>query len=929
MLRCVAHTALLVTLLATVTGCPPTNSKPCDTDADCGSDGRCRRGACGPICVDDTECGTEQVCRTGGCVPAPECKADNDCATGFACKSDKCRCTNDSACAANQLCDDGACIARPRCTTDADCAALGRKCEVTQGLCIPACTTPYDCAPGVDPRVALALYNCLEGSCRRRCINDQTCGPGLICGGDGLCSAVECRTMSDCPSGEYCTSATTGRCETFTTCTTDAQCSPNFQCRAFGQNNCPPGFPCSQNICQELPRCFTDNDCQATFPGQQPGEVSFCSDQHCQPTQPCNATVACPTGKTCVAQTCVPAVCRGHGDCASGQVCVDGACKTPPSNADVAAIRISPLRAWVVASSTVKFSVVGYELSNASSPLSNVTWEVLDSGGAPSTAATVNAQGVVTGVSAATVRIKASLPGGSANPAEAQLTVIAAPSTGRAVVVVDSATRAPLTGVNVTGCDDPPDAGACTAATTVQTDATGVAAFPGFTGARATFDIASPATRTGDGLPAYERASLIDVTGNVLLVPLEPNPVHGNAGFTANITFTSVHTVGNYWAGFAVTSLQNPIDSDLTQLLGEPFMTTVPGVQQRFPVPGAVVAYTSIGFGIPNEVKGTSYGLSQAGRRHAIAFAGKAQQDQLFTLRSTDVLAYTGAMDYALQSFVSPPHHARVADTLDLDQDGLCSNAQQCPGGSEDLPDYAKFARLSLTPARTQERRTEVVIPNLPASLDTVVVSAVETDSETGLMPLGLSSRTAGAPSGDGSRPVTPVLLRSGAPYGGIELGSPGIWALAISLNGQGAQDPGGRTSARITKGTSIPTRVVMKPFLPFVEGSTLTPSAFAPGQPSWNAVTSAGADLARIVIVGSTNRRVIYVPMTGSASSIRLPDRATGAGVDPLTEAMTRVEVQPCDLAGTTSAQDALDAQGVNLLDLPTILDGYSRSAQ
>ena len=87
--------ALMFALI--LSGCPPTNSKPCDTDTDCGAEGRCRRGACGPVCLNDTECGTEQICRSGSCIPAPECQADTDCAQGFVCKADKCNCTNDSA----------------------------------------------------------------------------------------------------------------------------------------------------------------------------------------------------------------------------------------------------------------------------------------------------------------------------------------------------------------------------------------------------------------------------------------------------------------------------------------------------------------------------------------------------------------------------------------------------------------------------------------------------------------------------------------------------------------------------------------------------------------------------------------------------------------------------------------------------------------
>ena len=40
---------LLMIAVLSLTACPATNSTPCDTDAQCTADQRCRRGACGPI----------------------------------------------------------------------------------------------------------------------------------------------------------------------------------------------------------------------------------------------------------------------------------------------------------------------------------------------------------------------------------------------------------------------------------------------------------------------------------------------------------------------------------------------------------------------------------------------------------------------------------------------------------------------------------------------------------------------------------------------------------------------------------------------------------------------------------------------------------------------------------------------------------------
>ncbi|MHB8878271.1 MAG: hypothetical protein ACYC8T_31635, partial [Myxococcaceae bacterium] len=201
----------MLSLLASLTAaCPAINASPCSTDGDC-QGGRCRRGACGPVCLEDAECGTEQVCSGGKCLPRPECQKDGDCAQGFTCTGGLCQCTGDAACASNQSCVAGRCQTQERCTGDDDCAGTGRRCELTQGLCVPPCASASDCAPGMTAAVAAAIYQCFQGTCYRHCPNDLTCGQGLICK-DGLCAIAGCKTMADCPTGQYCSSAVFGRC---------------------------------------------------------------------------------------------------------------------------------------------------------------------------------------------------------------------------------------------------------------------------------------------------------------------------------------------------------------------------------------------------------------------------------------------------------------------------------------------------------------------------------------------------------------------------------------------------------------------------------------------------------------------------------------------------------------------------------------------
>ncbi|MGQ0506723.1 MAG: hypothetical protein ACT4TC_15530, partial [Myxococcaceae bacterium] len=313
------------------------------------------------------------------------CQQNVDCAQGFSCLSGQCSCLDDSACAANQTCTQGRCAARSRCTKDADCAENNKRCQLTQGLCISPCTSPADCAPSLDPTLATALYACSVGSCERRCVNDATCGSGLICVG-GTCAAATCKTRTDCPAGQYCTSASSGRCLSFTVCTSDSGCPKNTRCQGFAANACPPGFDCSDKICQELPACLIDGDCTAP---------SYCDEQHCQPATRCNVGMPCSEGFGCVAETCVPAACRGFTDCPGGQGCVAGRCKTALTSGDVVLLEVTPSRAVVEAGSSTKISVVGYGLDGVSYPLSSATFTVQDANGNPSSAATVTPSGII------------------------------------------------------------------------------------------------------------------------------------------------------------------------------------------------------------------------------------------------------------------------------------------------------------------------------------------------------------------------------------------------------------------------------------------------------------------------------------------------------------------------------------------------------
>jgi Cys-rich repeat protein len=929
---------LLITFLTLacpgLSGCSTANSPACETDSDCGDGARCRFGGCGPICLADEDCGTEQVCSGGRCVAPPECSKDADCAEGFTCRAGTCACSGDAACAANQACVDGRCNARERCTTDDPCLPLGRRCELTQGICVPPCALPTDCAPGLDGRVATALFACQSGSCIRRCLGDGSCGTGLICD-EGFCRAAACRIYADCPAGTYCTSATAGRCTPEVRCSADAACGPNERCRTFEQDACPPGFPCERAICQELPRCLSDADCAGLIPGFTSSTLAYCQDQHCQPTTACNGAGACAPGLACVGGACVPGPCRGDSDCAAAGLaptkCVDATCTPVPSPSETASLQIHPARAWIVTGDSLTFHAVAYTAGGQAVPLPRATFELMDLAGVPSALGTIGADGVLQAAAAGELVVRAShspQPGAGALPREARVTVVAPPVSGKTVYVLD-VQQAPVEGADVVGCDAPPPAATCGSPVTVRTDASGSAHFPSFSGSTASFTVSPPGALDG-GVPLLERTSVVEAPGALIFIPLGGERETGAAPFRGTTSFTSVHGTGTLWSGLTLLSTSDPADLELTDVVGEPFQAQVPGLGQAVPVPSNVVAYTSAAFGIPTKVKDTAYGQGRAGRRAAVAFAGKTDGAQLLNLRTVDLLAALGGLDVGLQGPVQVPHLPKVPDMSDVDGDGRCEQVQECPAGSELVADHANGAQLSLAPSRLQTLRTEVLLPPLPAGVDTALVIAAREHPEAGLIPLGLGSRTGGQPASDGTRLLQPVVLRSASPWGVAALGRPALWVHALSVNAQGAQVGRAATGTvwvqRSSTSPRMPEAVTPAPFLPLPAGGALSAGIFAAGGSVWGTAHAEGVRLARIVVQGSTGRHVYWLPLTAGRSAWPL---LPGDAGDPVLDASRTVEVQWLALEPGLEGAALLDAPVPSLLDLSRTLRAYSRSLQ
>lgn len=908
--------ALVAVSAALLFACPTVNSRPCSEDTECEAGQRCRRGACGPICLNDGECGSGQACVNGRCDVRPECALDTDCASGFACADGRCRCQGDGACAANQSCMNGVCRARTRCRMDAECMG-GTRCEVTQGLCIPACRLPQDCAPNLDPQVAFALYACVSGTCARRCSTDVTCAAdGVVCK-DSLCVASDCRTRADCPANQYCTSGTFGRCVAFKPCGSSSECDRNSRCERFGQNECPPGFDCSVSICRELPRCFIDSDCVSGVPGTMAARPNgFCEEGFCQPTDRCLTTTSCTQGRQCIGGICVPPVCRGHADCGPGKACVGTGCTDAPAPTDLARLGVSPTEALLPVGDTLQLAVIGYRLDQSTFPLQTAAFTVLDEAGMPSANVTVTPGGLVTGLAAGIVRIKVEVMMSFASPVEVRVRVYPRVTTGRRVVVVDAPRRRPLVGVAVRGCLDAD----CQTPMDVDTDATGTALFPQLGAGRATFTAVSPATRA-DGRPTWERVSILSTTATDVLIPLRENPVRASSGFNGTVGFQQVRTSGTYWLGLIASSIGDLPGQRLSRLVGDPVLTEIQGVNQRIPIPGAAVVYTSPALNIPTEVKPRSLGFGQPGDRAAVAFATRGELNQLATLRSVDVLSYVGSADFTIGAQVEIATRLDVPDTADVNGNGLCSNPQRCPMGTEDVPDWAGFSRLSLGPNQVLSRRTEVALPRVPAALDTVVVAGLLMDPVRGALPVGFASKTPGAPM-DSTRPVEPAVLRTGVPFAGLETAPSAVWTVALSTRSTA------ETGRVLRLPAVMPLKVAAQPFLPLAAPGTYAPSTrtWTPGAAEWASLYTSGAEVGRVGLTGSTVRHTMYFPVTLGQTSVSLPSAPMGPGSDPGQESMVDLEVVAVDLADVFPWDEVTSFEGVNLGAWNAVIDGYSR---
>jgi len=171
----------------------------------------------------------------------PVCHYPSDCPDGKACVEGQClpRCTGDAGnqCGNGYKCDNGVCQpdpGQPQCKEDKDCPASTPKCR--GGRCVQACDPANDkcpdgtycdpsgaCVPDTRPdppictdkdmSACMSNQTCIDGHCRYRCEDDDTCrlidGRIAWCGVDKVCRSKKeahpaCTQPGQCTSPQVC-----------------------------------------------------------------------------------------------------------------------------------------------------------------------------------------------------------------------------------------------------------------------------------------------------------------------------------------------------------------------------------------------------------------------------------------------------------------------------------------------------------------------------------------------------------------------------------------------------------------------------------------------------------------------------------------------------------------------------------------------------
>lgn len=314
--------------------------------------------------------------------------------------------------------------------------------------------------------------------------------------------------------------------------------------------DCPDStyFFCNTQTSKCEPSCRTAANCN-----MRPTEYTL---DYCQGSLGCQ----CDEGK------CVGSLCSADSDCGS-QVCRNGACVAPPAATTVAKCSITPDLAVVAAGAKVKFWVSAWDASNAPVVVKDgATWTAM--GTAVTGSGTGNAAEFTAGATAvttATTSVQASF--GTAN-CSAKVIVLAPPSTGVGVSVIDELSGRPIAGAKVVLSNTDGTVIQQSGMDSVDTDAAGYAALA-LTGNPTSYSVSVFHSEF-----SYVTIANYAGTSRLLSFALRRNALDTYGGYKG--TFTGVPMTSNVHAALAGMSLAGSITNlNITQLLGPSVPTDI------------------------------------------------------------------------------------------------------------------------------------------------------------------------------------------------------------------------------------------------------------------------------------------------------------------------------------------------------------------
>lgn len=662
------------------------------------------------------------------------------------------------------------------------------------------------------------------------------------------------------------------------------------------------GAPCAATInCPVEAICNLEDEVlyDASAPSSTCIKVTCASDADCEAPKECG-----------LARVCRTPLCQVDANCSGEEICIAGACASPPNPSTVTSCEVVTRDALLAEGQTLTLFAVAKGEGGAVIPGISFAWE-------SSNPAAVSVVGNVASASteAGSAELRARVGESTCTGAVSVIRLPARSPGDVRVVVVEDAEGIPVAGAQVVV-----DAGGLRSG---ATDATGAASFSG---------LSSPIASVTVQAEGFQRVSVIAPGVDDIFIPIPRDTVDDRAGGFRGVVDISTAPRGEIQLGFAGPALpSNLLDIGLTDLVGESISTEIDAPEldleltgeDAVDLPGGLMAalgnrrFTVDGTGVRCQGRAVATGElgcyvagAPEGMTAAWALAGQLRLRDVTGIAGTLSAALGGSEDeelpigelligilpllrnlsHAIVAAVDIEHHPRV-------------------GGE---PDYARYQSLDLTARQDLGILSRVRIPQLPGGpgrcASAAALLAVVNLDGRGLVPLGI---TAGLDVDEPTETPDCVVNGLSQPFGpGSSDTEDGQLALSMAPLHSGAEagdlvlllaaadvdelfgDAGFTTSLLVHRPTAgVPASLSLADRA-FLERPSVTIES---GLRTITATAAEGAVLTRFELQGGGETWLVYAP--SGERRISLP--ALGGGPDPVTSSLSEAFVIAMSLEG------------------------------